>query len=67
MHNTVNRWERTTGSKRQDPTANKLPTIITTNHNGTALGARFVEPETGAAFVARLREFFDAVSANTQS
>ena len=48
-------------------TANNLPTIITTNHNGSALGARFVEPETGAAFVARLREFFDAVSANTQS
>lgn len=47
-------------------TANNLPTIITTNHNGAALGARFVEPETGAAFVARLREFFDAVSANTQ-
>ena len=48
-------------------TANALPTIITTNHNGSALGARFVEPETGAAFVARLREFYDAVSANTQS
>jgi hypothetical protein len=45
-------------------TANKLPTIITTNHNGSALEARFVEPETGAAFVARLREFFDLISAN---
>lgn len=45
-------------------TANKLPTIITTNHNGSALEARFTEPETGAAFVARLREFFDTVSAN---
>ena len=45
-------------------TANRLPTIITTNHNGSALEARFIEPETGAAFVARLREFFDTVSAN---
>jgi DNA replication protein DnaC len=45
-------------------TANKLPTIITTNHNGSALESRFLEPETGTAFVARLREFFDTISAN---
>lgn len=45
-------------------TVNKLPTIITTNHNGSALEARFIEPETGTAFIARLREFFDTVSSN---
>ncbi len=42
-----------------DRSANKRPTLITTNYTGQSLGARFPDPETGAAFVARLREFYD--------
>lgn len=42
-----------------DRSANKRPTLITTNYNGQGLEARFPDPETGAAFVARLREFYD--------
>lgn len=42
-----------------DRSANKRPTLITTNYTGAGLGARFPDPETGAAFVARLREFYD--------
>lgn len=40
-------------------TAYKRPTIITTNYNGNTLAQKFPDQETGLAFVARLREFFD--------
>lgn len=40
-------------------TVYKRPTIITTNYNGTTLANKFPDQETGNAFVARLREFFD--------
>lgn len=36
-------------------------TILTTNHTGDDLASRFFEPERGAALVARLREFCQAV------
>lgn len=39
--------------------ANKRATLITTNYDGETLKAKFPDPETGAAFVARLREFYD--------
>ena len=42
-------------------TSNGRPTIWTTNFNGKALEAKFIDPETGAAFIGRLREFHQAI------
>lgn len=39
--------------------ANRRSTMITTNYDGSTLKAKFPDAETGAAFVARLREFYD--------
>ena len=39
--------------------SNKRSTMLTTNYDGSTLKAKFPDAETGAAFVARLREFYD--------
>ena len=45
-----------------DGRANTLrPTIVTTNFNGAGLTSRFEDPEMGAAFVRRLRDYYLAV------
>ena len=40
-------------------TANKRPTIITTNYNGNKLEERFNNTETGSAIVRRLKDYFE--------
>ena len=40
-------------------TANKRPTIITTNYNGTKLEERFNNNETGVAIIRRLKDYFE--------
>lgn len=44
-------------------TSNLMPTIITTNYTGNTLYDRFNNKETGTAFVRRLRDYFDSISA----
>jgi DNA replication protein DnaC len=44
-------------------TSNLMPTIITTNYTGSTLCDRFNNKETGTAFVRRLRDYFDSISA----
>ena len=44
-------------------TSNLMPTIITTNYTGSTLMDRFNNKETGTAFVRRLRDYFDSLSA----
>jgi len=46
-----------------DRTSNLRTTIITTNYTGDRLVERFQNKETGVAFVRRLRDYFNAISA----
>lgn len=40
-----------------------LPTIVTTNFNGSGLSNRFEDPEMGVAFVRRLRDYYTPIGA----
>lgn len=42
---------------------NLMPTLVTTNFNGSGLGQRFEDPEMGVAFVRRLRDYYLPVGA----
>jgi hypothetical protein len=44
-------------------TANHAVTIITTNYNSATLSQRFTNPETGPAFIRRLKDYFKAFGA----